>query len=157
MPYSVNPALVPWTDKISDQRKRVISRAPDSLGYTREILHDIVRLFVAQQAGKEVENLFQLRQVQLPESWTVLDSFLHFTESRKARLESTIDFWRHNDFQWPLGTLTGDLLVQPAVIQALQQAGLVAKPVTRQRGYNAGTNEPKFENTWEVTGYDQPE
>ena len=151
MPYTVSPNLVSWTDEVSHQRKLVVSRAPNSVNYVREVLHDIVRLFVAQEAGKTVITPFQLRQIKLPEDWTTLDSFLHFTETRKEKLRPVIDYWKDTDFTSHPGTLTGSLLSRPEVIMALEQFQLSAEKVKRQRGYNPDTGEPEFEDAWEVT------
>lgn len=149
MPYPM-PDLVAWTREISRQRQRVISRAPDSLGYVRELLNDIVRLNIAWEAGRTIKTLHQLRQINLPGGWTTLDSFLHFTENRKARLQPVMDFWQENPFTPHPGTLTHARLSRPGVIQALARLRLSAKQVKRQRDYNPVTGEPVFENTWEV-------
>lgn len=156
MPYTVSPNLVTWTDEISQQRKLVITRAPDSLNYTREILFDIVRMFIAQEAGKTVSNVYQLRQISLPENWSTLDSFLHFTDARKAKLQSVIDLWKDRDFTPHHGTLTGSLLSHQAVIDALPSF-LSAEKVKRQRGYEPGTNTPIFEDAWELSLTQPPE
>ena len=149
MPYSVNPNLVKSNPTYSYQQKKVISRASDSLNDVRETLNDIARLFVAGEAGKTVKTLYQLRQIELPENWSTLDSFLHFTEARKEKLHPVINAWENREFSPHLGTLTKKHLSQQAVINALPP-WLSAEKTLRQRGYTADACESKFEETWEL-------
>ena len=149
VPYSASPDLLPRDDFFSRQRQKVIARDADSIGYTRERLNDIVRLYVARQAGREVGNLFQLRQIQLPDDWTALDSFLHFTGKRQQKLEPLIHHWRKNEFKHHYGTLTQTLLNSPTVREIVQEDWHLTG-VKRQRGYDEN-GEPKYEGFWKMT------
>lgn len=149
MPYSPCAELLPWNDIYSEQRRQVIARDADSIGYTRERLNDIVRFYVAQQAGRPVGNLFQLRQIKLPDDWTTLDSFAHFTEGRQQKLAPLIEYWWENPFKHHYGTLTQTLLDSPAVRNIVREDREVSQ-CKRQRGY-AESGEPKYETLWEVS------
>ena len=149
MPYTVSPSLETWTHEISLQRKLVISRSPHSLAYVRNILHDITRLFIAQEAGKTVVTLFQLRQITLPENWSTLDSFLHFTDKRREKLQPVIDTWTGKEFTPHHGTLTKKLLSDEGFDKLPPY--LLLEKVKRQRGYDSDTKQPVYEDAWELS------
>ena len=134
-------------NKLSLHRRQYIARHHNALGFIRETQNDLVRLYISKQAGREVINLFQLRQIKLPDDWTALDSLLYEKGvAAQEKLQPVIQHWAQTEFTHPTGTLTQDLLESEAV-RALIAPFLNVEQSSLQRGYD-NQGKVHYEKIW---------